>query len=226
MSESFQTLEQRLGKLKENAEYFSDWEKGYLESVTAQWEKYQSLSPRQIELIVKIEEKISPESILASETWKALYREEKRNDALIVAKYYQKTGYFQDLVCSVLEDEEFIPSERRWNKMCNNKYALKVLAEHKATPKYTDAALVQLRAGADWRYRDAIGDTFCTVICSGHRAGDIVSAANGAKLYKILPFGSTTIFTVEERHIKKAKKLKKTKASKKVKKELDDEILF
>jgi len=218
-----ENLQKRLENLKNNEQYLSDWEKGFVESVTEQFNKRGNLSPRQLEFVVKFEEKISPESILAHQTWEVLYRDEKRGDAIIVAKYYQETGYFRGLATQILTEEDFIPTEAQWSKMCNNKYAKKVLAEHKAEAKYPNASLVQLRATADWRYSNSIGDAFCTVIQSGEQVGSITSAAKGAKLYKILPFGSSKVYTVEERHLKKARK---SKTSKKVKKELDNEILF
>jgi len=221
-----ENLQKRLENLNNNKQYLTDWENGFVESVTQQFNKRGSLSPRQLEFVAKFEEKVSPESILAHQTWEVLYREEKREEALVVAKYYKETGYFQALATQVLTEESFIPTESQWSKMCNNKYAKKVLAEYNAAPKYPDSSLVQLRAAADWRFHNSIGDVFCTVIQSGPKVGPITSAAKGAKLYKILPFGSSKIYVVEERHLKKAKKSKAPKTSKKIKKDLDEEILF
>jgi len=216
-------LQKRLETLKEQEHFLSNWEQGFLESVTQQFNKRGNLSPKQLEFIAKLEEKISPEAVQAFQDWEESYRGEKRADALVVAKYYKKTGYFQELAQDILTNEDFVPTKERWNKMCNNKYALKVLANYSAPSKYPDTSLVQLRSTADWRFRNAIGQAFCTVIQSGEKVGTSTSTAKGAKLYKILPFGSAQVFVVEERHIKKAKK---TKASKKVEKKLDDDILF
>lgn len=213
-------LQKRLETLKDQEQLLSSWEKGFLDSVTQQFNKRGSLSPKQMEFIARFEEKISPEAIQAYQDWENLYRAEKRANALVVAKYYKETGYFQDLASHILTDENYVPPKLRWAKMCCNKYALKVLANYNAPSKYPDTSLVQLRTTADWRFRNAIGDTFCTVIQSGKEVGTAVSTAKGAKLYKILPFGSARVLIVEERHIKKAKKTKK------VEKKLDDEILF
>ena len=62
--------------------------------------------------------------------------------------------------------------------------------------------MVQLRPSAGYLCRSKAQDKPCVVITTSE---PIVSAAKGAKMYRILPIGSATMITIEERHIKKAR---------------------
>ena len=87
--------------------------------------------------------------------------------------------------------------------MCDNKYSRKVIEATKSEPKYAIGDLVQVRASAPKRiamWKDCLG----TVLEIGHRP--VVSAAQGAKRYKILPVGEQSPITLEERYLKKARK--------------------
>jgi hypothetical protein len=213
---------ERLSNLQEKKELLSDWERAFLESVGSQFDKKGNLSARQVETLEKIEKKVSPEAMNAREQWIENYTQIERSRAKVIAEYYKKTEYFQSLVRSILEDPEFVPEEEKYKKMANNKYALRVLTEYYAEPKYPNGSLVNLRTTADYLLRSGIGDKHCVVIASGNQVGISSSSAKGAKLYKILPFGCAKIFQVEERFIKKAKKSKE----KEIEKTLDNDILF
>ena len=190
-------------------ELLSDWEKGYLESIKEQYNKRGKLSARQIEIFERIEtQKLSESAQNAKKTWDNSYNGEKRRIALICAEYYSHTGYFTNLADSVIHDVGFIPTEKAWKKMCENKYAKKVIAEHDAKPKYPVGSVVAFRSTADWSHRQNSGGMPCMVISSG---GYIKSAAKGSKPYKVLPYGATQVIECEERHIKKCKNPKKVK---------------
>jgi len=83
------------------------------------------------EILERVEQdKLSDEARATSRKWQNNYDDEKRSVARICAEYYDKTGYFTALVSSILEDSDYIPPEKAWRKMCENKYAKKVLALH------------------------------------------------------------------------------------------------
>jgi len=103
--------------------------------------------------------------------------------------------------------------------MYDNKYSKKVLSQHKVAPKYAlgdylvprtsfDAyKSVELEGDLVWANQNRIIQAF------RKRGGfvlrieaEIVSAAKGAKRYKLLPVGETTPIIVEERYLKKAKR--------------------
>ena len=198
---------QRLQKVTESAHLLSQWENGFVESLLQQFNKRGRLSPKQIEILERIEtQKLSKEAQGAIQEWAANYDAEKQRIALICAKYYLKTGYFTDLATNIVHVPDYIPTERAWKKMCENKYARKVVAEHDAPAKYAVGSVVEFRSTADWGMKRSANGMPCVVISSG---GDIVSAAKGSKPYKVLPYGSVKMVDCEERHLKKCKKPKK-----------------
>ena len=80
-----ENLQKRLENLKNNEQYLSDWEKGFVESVTEQFNKRGNLSPRQLEFVVKFEEKISPESRMF---WCHVFDRAERSGARLVSNFY------------------------------------------------------------------------------------------------------------------------------------------
>ena len=199
----------RLANALSNSQLLSQWENGFVESLQEQFNKHGKLSPRQLEILERIEkQKLSEEARGARSFWKSSYDAEKRRVARICAEYYKSAGYFTVLADSILENPDYIPSEKAWKKMCENKYAQKVVASYDAAPKYEVGSLVAFRATADWAHRVTAGDKPCIVIATG---GIIKSAAKGAKPYKVLPYGLAKPVECEERHLKTYKKSKKTK---------------
>ena len=98
-----------------------------------------------------------------------------------------------------------------FNKMCENKYAKKVIATAKAKEKYAVGSMVLLRKTAiSWRNKK-YDEVPCVVIEVLH--DEVVSHAKGAKPYKVLPFGSSEMLTLEERELK-VYKTPKSKAKK------------
>ena len=185
------------------------WACEFVESLTGQLKTGRSLSPRQLQILTKIEGENSTEAIAANQTFASDYAanaDGMRDKALIVARYYECTGYFGNLVKSLAEDSEYIPSEKQYRKMVENKYAQKVLECHYSAPKYAVGSFVALRSSAGWPERQGTGNKPCVVIQTN--AGAVTSAARGAKKYKVLPVGAAKPVIIEERHLKIARKLK------------------
>jgi hypothetical protein len=197
---------QRLEQAQSKSSLLSQWENKFIQSLQKQFNKRGSLSPRQIEIFERIEEqKLSTSAQDAQQQWEHNYNDKKRRIAWICAEYYQEAGYFNNLVINILSNPDFIPSEKEWRKMCENKYAKKVLAIQETPAKYETGSLVTFRATAYWADRQIAGDRPCVVIVSG---GSIKSAAKGAKPYKVLPFGASSPIDCEERHLKIYRKKK------------------
>ena len=120
----------------------------------------------------------------------------------IAAHYYlANPPYFRDIAEKALEDDSFVPSERAYEKMVQNKYATKVIESTLSEPKYNAGSHVMLRSTANIRSypRDAIGVVLKT------DAKPVFSAARGSKVYSVLFFGQTQAAFVEERWLKKGK---------------------
>jgi len=92
-----------------------------------------TLSNNQERIVTRCLEKTSPEKIASHEEWQKEYVEQHRETALLCARYYKREGYFQSMVHNLLNDENFIPSQELYTKMCENKYAEKVI-ENSKTP--------------------------------------------------------------------------------------------
>ena len=182
------------------------WAGGFVESLTEQMASGRNLSQRQIEILEKIESEHSDEAVNAAAAWNNNFSEDMRERLTVVARYYRREGYFSNLVDRVLtldgQSTTFIPSEKQYRKITENKYAQKVLKAHFDAPKYPAGSMVQLRPYASYTALQKVGDRPCVVISTTE---PIVSAAKGAKMYRVLPFGSTDLIFVEERHIKKAR---------------------
>lgn len=201
------TMLERLNAVCERTEE-SSWARGFLNSLQSQVMTGRDLSSRQLEILAKIEEEHSNDAMVARESFAADYLADKdgmRSDSIVVANYYNYVGYFQSLVSKIRKDPSYVPSVSQYNKMVKNKYAQKILREHHREPKYTVGSYVRPRSGAPYRLRAALKSRPAIVIQTD--AAQIVSAAKGAKMYKLLPIGSAETILVEERYIMKARKV-------------------
>lgn len=185
----------------------NQWAGGFVMSLSQQVQGGRDLSEKQVAILEKVERENSDEAIASRETWHLDYGAEKRERATVAARYYRETSnYFRDLVNSILEKPDFIPTQRQYKSITENKYAQKVLDAHYAAPKYAVGSFVSMRSSAPWSSRGRTGNKPCVVIQTD--AAPIVSAARGVKRYKVLPIGSAVPVIVEERHIKTARGLK------------------
>jgi len=204
------SIETRLKVAIESTDLLSRWEQGFLESLNEQLRRRGILSERQIEILTRIEEqKLSEEAKTIKEQWIADYSGEKKRIAQICAEYYLQSGYyFFELAKNVANNPDFVPQERAWKKMCENKYAKKVVESHDTPAKYPIGSLVSFRSTAPWNARTLANGKPCVVLSTD---GPITSSAKGGKPYKVLPFGQTVAIDCEERHLKKCREKKKKK---------------
>ena len=180
------------------------WDAGFVESLTNQTQRGRQLSEKQLAVLVKIEKRNSAEARATVGQWKKEYAasESMQLKAKIVASYYLATGYYHDLAQSIIENPEFVPTEKQYKSITSNKYAQKVLSAWFAEPKYAVGSYIYLRDTAGGAIRkNAKGP--CVVLKTN--ANYPHCAAKGAKIYQVLPFGAPIPVLVEERYIKKAR---------------------
>mgnify|MGYP003334343808 FL=1 len=139
-----------LNNLKTNS-LLSKWEADFIESVAGQFASRGKLSPNQLNIVNRCLEKTSEQKVSEHNQWLASYDDNKREILRVCAEYYKHEGYFASLTQKVLEDPNFIPSELEYNKMCENKYAKKVLESYKTPFLFDLGELAQVRATASWR---------------------------------------------------------------------------
>ena len=128
------------------AKDLSERDRKFAESLQRQFEDGGKLSPKQIECVEKMEQRYSPASVLKRERWAQSYKGANREIAMICARYYRTTSYFRDLATKVLLDEDFVPTEKQFNALTKNKYALKAIAAATEPPAFPVGTLCKVRA--------------------------------------------------------------------------------
>ena len=202
-------IKARLKSLLEKQLAERDW--SFIESVSSQVDRGYKLSAKQLDWISKIENKHSPEASRKRVEWARKYNAEKRKIATICATYYDHHGdWWVSLSRNILDNKSFIPTEKSYNKMTNNKYSQKILKATFEEPRFSVGDLITIRKSlsADahthrWILSD-LRETSAVILAVGDKP--VLSPAKGAKVYKILPFGSTKAYHIEERNLKKMKK--------------------
>lgn len=197
------------------------WDSIFLSDIRAQLlgrrgQPARSLSPRQYEVVEQCLIRNSNQEDELAKRWEEDYRAKYMVDARVLAAYYTTTGYFRQLAEDILKGET--PKRTVFMKMYNNKYAQKVLNEYHAKPKFQIGMMVHARTNPHFvRVRRPPLHNINRAAASKFRKlggvivgieDRIVSAARGAKIYKILPIGAAETVHVEERGIKKPRKSK------------------
>ena len=192
----------------------SNWERGFMESLHGQVKKGYNLSQKQLDILSKTENKHSDEAVAKRNVWEEQWNDEKKVISKIMAHYYHAMGeYFFNIADKILHTKGFIPSEKQYNKMCKNDYAQKVITSTFEDPKYQVGSMVSIRSncGADaytrrFQLRE-MKNTPALIVSVGDKP--VLSAAKGAKVYKVLPMGLAKTYYIEERHLKNFKEPKK-----------------
>jgi hypothetical protein len=189
------------------AEDGASWNMGFVGSLREQAMTGHILSDRQISKLNEIKGEYSDSAIALRNKWPRDYRERYLEDALVMANYYASTVYYREFVRKIKEavatgdPGSYVPPYRFFMKLYNNKYIVKVLKAHRSSAKYPTGTAVKPRASARWSVKQSLvkgGVVIATNL-------PILSAANGAKHYKVLPYGGVKPINVEERHLKKMK---------------------
>ena len=213
-----------LGSVEEHIAY---GDKQFYMSLLWQHENVKSgpLSSSQMMYLERMYNKYSMEEIKKKEEFAENYSDEHRDIAVKCAQYYadQYPPYYDMIVSKVLSD----PSGHRlaygeYNKMCNNKYAKKILACYEEQAKYSVGDFVQIRATnrvdiANTNQKEGhqprrsvcydMANKFCMVL--EVNAKPITRAAKGARIYKVLITDETKPIYVHESDLKKARSKKK-----------------
>jgi hypothetical protein len=183
------------------------------------------LSSSQVYHLERLYNKYSMEEIKKKEEFVQNYSDSHRDIAIKCAQYYanQYTPYYDKIVEKVLADlEGHTLSYGEYNKMCNNKYAKKILACYDEPAKYHAGDFVQIRAAnrvdiANSNQKDGhiprraacleMANKFCLVL--EVNAKPITRAAKGARIYKILITDEARPIYAHESDLKKARGKKK-----------------
>lgn len=211
--------------LQYHGDHMNTWELGFVESLEYQFKQKGKLSISQERHLFRLTDKYNMDRIREENAWCKNYGPEQRDIAVKCAKYYngQYEVYYHNIVTKVLDDpENHVLTLGEYNKLCKNKYALKILASYEAPVKFDVGDIVQIRAnnrvdiantdhksGATARgtrstYR--LTDKTCMVLEVD--AKPVTRPAKGARVYKILITGETKPIYAHESDLKKLRKRK------------------
>ena len=183
-----------------NNHELTQYERSVVDSMLQQATRKGKLSEKQISFYNSIASNYTENALMERRAWEASFDEERLEDLRIVANYYSRQGtYFLALANRVLEEDGFIPTRKAYAKMCENKYAKRLLSEHYRDARYGIGDMVYAVTKCPLDVRNTL------------RRGGVVlradveppiSAVRGAKQYLVLPVGEPHGITVEERWLK------------------------
>jgi hypothetical protein len=212
------SLDSQLSDVLSRAKAANDtWAVEFIGSLRGQLLAGRELSPRQKEILAKVESRHSDEAQAVRDNWASSFTSEMREKMIIAASYYRANPpYYRDLALKALNDDTFVPTERAYRKMVENKYATKVIESTLSTPKFAPGAVVALRSGAKVFRGDTVAGSALfypmpeqrTNVAFVLKVGSkpVVSSARGCKVYTVLFAGATAPTHVEERFLKKGKR--------------------
>ncbi len=226
MSDASINYQSAFNHLQYHAHHMNAWEQGFVDSLEHQFKQKGRLSVSQDRHLLKLTDKYNMDKIREAQQWNKNYGPEQRDIAVKCAKYYdgQYTNYFHDIVTKVLDDPEgHILSLGEFNKMCKNKYALKVLESYNAPEKFAVGEIVQIRANN--RVDIANTDAKTGAVPRGMRATwffknktcmvlevnalPVTRAAKNSRVYKVLITDETSPIYAHESDLKSLRRSKK-----------------
>lgn len=185
-------------------EDISDSTREFLSSLKSFYKFNGSLTDRQLKSLEKIESRFSPEQKKMWDEWVTLYRDNFKSDAKIVARYYQRAGYYTKLANSIVNEEDYVPTRHDLDRIINNKYAQKVLQQTKAEPRFNVDQQVQIRSlkSKGWAVRDIqqYSERICFVLRNDL---EVINAYKGGKRYLVLPMSAPEPIEIDERYLMK-----------------------
>jgi hypothetical protein len=195
-------LEARIDKaLATNS--ISDWERSFLSSVALGVKQYGSLTGKQESTLQRIETNNNPEVQAARKNWRNGYDDEMRANMNVAARYYlNNPPYFADLAGRVLNDDTFIPTEKQYRSMVENKYVQKVLDNMNSVPTFPVGSMARVRTVATGHIMRYHRDKMVMIIDYPDK---VPGAAKGAIPVIVLPIGSSETIETEVRWLKKAR---------------------
>jgi hypothetical protein len=192
-----------LDSLGENNE-LTEWESNFLQSIRKGYEKYGSLTEGQFSTVEKILKRHCPEARKAREDWRASFGPVQRYNLEVMAKYYgANPPYFAQAAKQILSEPDFIPTQKLYKAMCENKYAQRVLDLAASDHKFSIGDICQVRESKAVTLHPKLKGRLVAIL---ETKEDIVNAAKGARRYLAVVLGETEPFTVEERWLKKMPK--------------------
>jgi hypothetical protein len=170
----------------------------FVTSLDSTWKRFSNLSQRQFEYFEVVEKRYDPviqaQNQAERAEWVKSWDAWKAKQLQICASYYNQSHYFQDLAKKALNEKDFIPTEKQFRAMCENKYA-KRLIQNMTENAFEPGNVVQVRRRSDEPEVGTIVKVLDTITRS--------SANIGGRLYRVLWMNTGEETTVAEKELKK-----------------------
>jgi hypothetical protein len=182
----------------------TDWERSFLGSLRDSAKKWGRLTAKQHDVFQRIEVKSNPKHIAARKVWDNSFTPDMREKLKFAAEYYKANPpYFGDAADRILSNPDYMPSEKLYRKMVENKYVQRAIDNDNEETKYPAGTMVMIRNSQSigGRLSHFRGKLAMIVECEQN----VRSATKGARKLTVLPVGSMETIKTEERYIKKVK---------------------
>ena len=180
----------------------SDWERNFLQSLRDSASRYGRLTERQHDVFKRIENKTDPAQIKARNAWRDNFTPEMRDMLVFAAKYYKANPpYFGDAAARILADNNYMPSEKLYRKMVENKYVQRAMKNSVTAPKFEVGSMVTVRNSQAIRHFETsrVRGKDAIVIAVEEQVNN---ATKGSRKITILPVGAILPVITEERWLK------------------------
>jgi hypothetical protein len=179
----------------------------FLNSCLDYWHRQGYLTLGQSNALEKIESRFSPQEKEKFDVWKKEYLHTHKKDAIIISRYYMRAGYYVSTARKILNDDNYVPTEKQYRKMFKNKYAQKILKTTTDDPKFEVNELVQFRSTVSSGFNDkTVGHLKNRLAFVLDNDLQVVNAVQGGKRYRVLPMGSSEMVETDERNLMKPNK--------------------
>ena len=171
----------------------NNWEKNFPTSIKDYFVKYNKLSDGQFNHLDKIAQRYTADAVKQRDEWYASWNDQKKDNFKKIIDYYLNSVYYTTITRKVQDNPEYIPTEKEYDTIVNNKYAQRYLNNLNSAPKYQVGDLVQIRSS--WYRQGEIG----TII----EVRNIDSWVSGSRKYLVNLLGEDDAREWEERGLKK-----------------------
>ena len=179
----------------------TDWERSFMGSLLDSAKKWGRLTAKQHDVFQRIERKTDPAHVKAVADWRTKFTDDMREALVFAANYYKANPpYYGDVADRILNDSSYIPSEKLYRKMVENKYVQRAQANAQSGALFAVGSMVTVRNSTSVRGRASYHRGKDAVVLE---AQDNLSATKGARIYKVLPVGAAEAIETEERYLKK-----------------------
>jgi hypothetical protein len=190
------------------------WDFDYLTSILGKLFDGGTLTAKQKITLNQVLARTTAEEEVKHQKWAPIFREKYQEAGIVLAHYHAKQHYFDDVAYIILGGG--VPLKRKYMRMHNNKYSQKVMREYEREPrlplgthvlprstfnkfKHTETSYLGDYENQRRAIERFIKDGAFIVGVEKY----IISAARGAKRYRLLSPGFRYVFWVEERFLKR-----------------------